>query len=93
MSTNREVAFYSISLYGNAWHSDTEDSDNFSEFLVMCPNIVAIFTSTIFKSAFGVGRYVELAVPLLIIIIGISEWPKYARTVRASILGEKIKDT
>jgi peptide/nickel transport system permease protein len=54
--------------------------------------IVAIFTSAIFKLAFGVGRYAELAVPLLIIIIGMSEWPKYARTVRASVLGEKNKE-
>jgi len=54
--------------------------------------IVAIFTSAIFKLAFGVGRYAELAVPLLIIIIGIAEWPKYARTVRASVLGEKNKE-
>jgi peptide/nickel transport system permease protein len=54
--------------------------------------IVAIFTSAIFKLAFGVGRYEELAVPLLIIIIGVSEWPKYARTVRASVLGEKNKE-
>jgi peptide/nickel transport system permease protein len=45
--------------------------------------IVAIFTSAIFKLAFGVGRYAELAVPLLIVIIGISHWPIYARTVRA----------
>ena len=54
--------------------------------------IVAIFTAAIFKLAYGVGRYEELAVPLLIIIIGISEWPKYARTVRASVLGEKNKE-
>ena len=54
--------------------------------------LVAIFTSAIFKLAFGVGRYEELAVPLLIIIIGLSEWPKYARTVRASVLGEKNKE-
>ena len=54
--------------------------------------IVAIFTAAIFKLAFGVGRYEELAVPLLIIIIGMSEWPKYARTVRASVLGEKSKE-
>jgi peptide/nickel transport system permease protein len=54
--------------------------------------IVAIFTSAIFKLAFGVGRYAELAVPLLIIIIGMSEWPKYARTVRASVLGERNKE-
>jgi peptide/nickel transport system permease protein len=54
--------------------------------------IVAIFTGAIFKIAFGVGRYEELAVPLLIIIIGISHWPIYARTVRASVLGEKNKE-
>ena len=54
--------------------------------------MVAIFTSAIFKLAFGVGRYAELAVPLLIIIIGISHWPIYARTVRASVLGEKNKE-
>ncbi len=54
--------------------------------------IVAIFTSAIFKLVFGVRGYEEMAVPLLIIIIGISEWPKYARTVRASVLGEKNKE-
>lgn len=54
--------------------------------------IVAIFTSAIFKLAFGVGRYAELAIPLLIIIIGLSHWPIFARTVRASVLGEKKKE-
>ncbi len=54
--------------------------------------IVAIITSAVFQIAFGVGRFEELALPLLVIIIGISEWPKYARTVRASVLGEKNKE-
>jgi peptide/nickel transport system permease protein len=54
--------------------------------------IVAIITSAIFQVAFGVSRFEELALPLLVIIIGISEWPKYARTVRASVLGEKNKE-
>lgn len=54
--------------------------------------IVAIITSAIFQLAFGVGRFEQLAMPLLIVIIGISEWPKYARTVRASVLGEKGKE-
>lgn len=54
--------------------------------------MVAIFTAAIFKLAFGVGRWEQMAVPLLIVIIGISEWPKYARTVRASVLGEKNKE-
>ncbi|MBW2006298.1 MAG: ABC transporter permease, partial [Deltaproteobacteria bacterium] len=30
--------------------------------------------------------------PLLIIIIGLSHWPIYARTVRAAVLGEKNKE-
>jgi len=54
--------------------------------------IVAIFASAIFKLAFGIGRYEDLAVVLLIIIIGLSQWPHYARTVRASVLGEKNKE-
>jgi len=54
--------------------------------------IVAIITSAIFQIAFGVGKFEELALPLLVIIIGLSEWPKYARTVRASVLGEKNKE-
>ena len=34
----------------------------------------------------------QLAVPLLVVIIGLAEWPVYARTVRASVLGEKNKE-
>jgi peptide/nickel transport system permease protein len=54
--------------------------------------IVAIIASAIFQLAFGVSRFEELAMPLLILIIGLSEWPKYARTVRASVLGERKKE-
>ena len=54
--------------------------------------IVAIFISAIFQLAFGIGRYEDLAVPLLIVIIGLAEWPVYARTVRASVMGEKNKE-
>jgi peptide/nickel transport system permease protein len=54
--------------------------------------MVAIFISAIFQVAFGIGRFEELAMPLLIIIIGISEWPQIARTVRASVMGEKSKE-
>ena len=54
--------------------------------------IVAIFAMAIFKLAFGIGRYEDLAELLLIIIIGLSQWPHYARTVRASVLGEKNKE-
>ncbi|BBO91115.1 ABC transporter permease [Desulfosarcina ovata] len=54
--------------------------------------MVAIFISAIFQVAFGIGRYEDLAVPLLIAIIGLAEWPVYARTVRASVMGEKNKE-
>jgi len=54
--------------------------------------MVAIFISAIFQVAFGLGRYEQLAVPLLIVIIGLSEWPVYARTVRAAVIGEKNKE-
>lgn len=54
--------------------------------------MVAIFISAIFQLVFGIGHYEDLAVPLLIVIIGLSEWPVYARTVRASVMGEKNKE-
>jgi len=54
--------------------------------------MVAIFISAIFQLAFGIGRYEDLSVPLLIVIIGLAEWPVYARTVRAAVMGEKNKE-
>lgn len=54
--------------------------------------MVAIFFGAIFQSAFGMGTYERLAIPLLIVIIGVAEWPQYARTVRASVLAEKKKE-
>lgn len=54
--------------------------------------MVAILISAIFQLTFGIGRYEELAVPLLIVIIGFAEWPMYARTIRASVMGEKRKE-
>jgi peptide/nickel transport system permease protein len=54
--------------------------------------MVAIFISAIFQTVFGSGVYGEYAVPILVLIIGLAEWPQYARTVRASVLGEKEKE-
>jgi peptide/nickel transport system permease protein len=54
--------------------------------------MVAIFFGALFQAAFGMGAYEDMAVPLLIIIIGFAEWPQYARTVRASVLAEKKKE-
>lgn len=51
--------------------------------------MVAIFIGAIFKTVFGVGLYAKVAVPFLILVIGLAEWPQYARTVRASVLAEK----
>lgn len=54
--------------------------------------MVAIFFGAIFQAAFGFEFYQEMAVPMLIVIIGIAEWPQYARTVRASVLAERKKE-
>jgi len=54
--------------------------------------MVAILMSAIFQVAFGLGSFERLAVPLLIVIIGLSNWPMFARTIRASVIGEKNKE-
>ncbi len=54
--------------------------------------MVAIFFGAIIQTTLGVGRYEEIAVPFLIFVIGLSEWPQIARTVRASVLAEKKKE-
>ncbi|MDJ0949871.1 MAG: ABC transporter permease [Alphaproteobacteria bacterium] len=54
--------------------------------------MVAIIVLAVFQAAFGVGLYEELAIIMLILVIGIAEWPQYARTVRANVLAEKEKE-
>lgn len=54
--------------------------------------MVAIFIGALFQGLFGMGVYENYAVPLLIMIIGLAEWPQYARTVRASVMAEKKKE-
>lgn len=54
--------------------------------------MVAIFIGAIFQVVFGIGSYEKLAIPLLTVIIGLSEWPMFARTVRASVMGEIKKE-
>ncbi len=54
--------------------------------------MVAIFMSAIFQVIFGLGSFERLAVPLLTLIIGLSNWPMFARTIRASVMGEKNKE-
>lgn len=54
--------------------------------------MVAIIVSAIFKASFGSQFYSQYAVVMLVVIIGIAEWPQYARTIRASVLAEKKKE-
>lgn len=54
--------------------------------------MVAIIVSAIFQAALGGEFYSRYAILMLVVIIGISEWPQYARTIRASVLAEKNKE-
>ncbi|WP_043526007.1 ABC transporter permease [Litchfieldella xinjiangensis] len=54
--------------------------------------MVAIVVGAIVKATLGSSFYSEYAVLMLILIIGLAEWPQYARTVRASVLAERSKE-
>ena len=54
--------------------------------------MVAIIVLAVFQAAFGTELYQQLAMIMLILVIGIAEWPQYARTIRASVLAEKEKE-
>lgn len=54
--------------------------------------MVAIIVLAVFQASFGTELYSRLAMLMLILVIGIAEWPQYARTVRASVLAEKKKE-
>ncbi len=54
--------------------------------------MVAIIVLAVFQASFGTELYSKLAMVMLILVIGIAEWPQYARTVRASVLAEKKKE-
>lgn len=54
--------------------------------------MVAIIFLAVFQALFGTELYERLAILMLILVIGIAEWPQYARTVRASVLAERKKE-
>ncbi|MCP3699694.1 MAG: ABC transporter permease [Aliivibrio sp.] len=54
--------------------------------------MVAIIVSAIFKASFGTEFFSQYAVVMLVVIIGVAEWPQYARTIRSSVLAEKKKE-
>ncbi|WP_413616587.1 ABC transporter permease [Halomonas cupida] len=54
--------------------------------------MVAIIVGALVKAIFGGATFSDYAVWLLVLIIGLAEWPQYARTVRASVLAEKSRE-
>ena len=54
--------------------------------------MIAIMFGAIIQMAFGTANWERVALPFLIFVIGFSEWPQYARTVRATVLAEKRKE-
>lgn len=53
--------------------------------------MVAIIALAVFQAVVGAEQFGALAVPLLVVVIGVAEWPYFARTVRGSVLAEKQK--
>ena len=54
--------------------------------------MVAIIILAIVQSAFGSDAFNQWAMIILILIIGLAEWPQIARTVRSTVLAEKEKE-
>lgn len=54
--------------------------------------MVAIVALAVFQAVFGSDQFGTYAILLLILVIGMAEWPQFARTVRACVLAEKAKD-
>lgn len=54
--------------------------------------MVAIIFLAVTQAAFGTDTFNAYAIYFLIAVIGVAEWPQYARTVRAAVLAEKKKE-
>lgn len=54
--------------------------------------MVAIVFLAVTQALFGTELYNDIAIFMLIMVIGVAEWPQYARTVRASVLAERHKE-
>lgn len=54
--------------------------------------MVAIIFLAVTQAMFGSETFNRYAIYFLIAVIGIAEWPQYARTVRATVLAEKKKE-
>ncbi|KAA5606503.1 ABC transporter permease [Roseospira marina] len=60
--------------------------------LAMSTLMLAIVALAVFKAAFGAELFSDMAIIMLVLVIGIAEWPQYARTIRASVLAERKKE-
>lgn len=54
--------------------------------------MVAIVILAVFQATVGLSFYEDFALLVIVLVIGIAEWPPYARTVRACVLAEKKKE-
>jgi peptide/nickel transport system permease protein len=54
--------------------------------------MLAIIALALFRAAFGGESLSAFAVPLLVLVIGLAEWPYFARTARAAAMVEAAKD-
>lgn len=54
--------------------------------------MVAIIFLAVTQAMFGSETFNQFAIYFLIAVIGVAEWPQYARTVRATVLAEKKKE-
>ena len=54
--------------------------------------ILAIISLALVRAGLGGETLGRLAVPLLVLVIGLAEWPYFARTARAATLVESAKD-
>ncbi len=54
--------------------------------------MVAIIILAVFQATVGMRFYQDFALLVIVLVIGIAEWPQYARTVRACVLAEKKKE-
>ncbi len=54
--------------------------------------MVAIIFLAVSQALFGSDTFNKYALFMLVGVIGIAEWPQYARTVRATVLAEKKKE-
>ena len=54
--------------------------------------MVAIVVLAVFQATVGLRFYEDYAIISIVVVIGIAEWPPYARTVRACVLAAKKKE-